>query len=204
VHRTIRRQERARRLMIWGTVVVVVAAVAYYFLVFKPGQENEADEQFAALATRIGCGEVKENPDEGRGHLAPGEPAPTYGSVPATSGRHSPGTLPPDIHVYDDPPPEEQGLHNLEHGYVLMYYTADALDEAPLDALTTIAEAEDQVILAPYASLPSSENLAFVAWNRALHCDLGADTAAADVEALAMGFIDQFRDGPEAPEAAAG
>ena len=178
------------------------------FLVFNAVQASaQRDERMAALATEIGCGSVLSDDagdlvDEGAGHVA--QP-PTYENVPATSGPHFEQWLPPGESVYNvpfDPAFEFRAVHNLEHGYVIMYYEQEgdgALDQEVLDELTSLARSQRKVMIAPYPNLDQDENLVLVAWNRAQRCDVASDDAG-DVVEVARYFIDEFREGPEAPE----
>lgn len=202
--RRAKRRRALRRIGVWAAVVAVIGGAVAFFLI-RRAQEAERREEIALIAEQIGCGDVQENPDEGRGHLTPGEAPPTYQNVPATSGRHTPGTLPPDVSVYEDPVPEVTAIHNLEHGYVIMYYRQEgenAVSQDVVDSLADLAESRDEVILAPYPDLPEGENLVLVSWNRVQRCSLD-DPPVDDVRAVARGYIDRFLNSGEAPEPAA-
>ena len=151
-----------------------------------------------ALGGSENCGIVAEEPDRGAQHLEQGEPLPPDSPRPATSGPHSPTPLPPDPHVYFEPVDEAALVHNLEHGYVLIYYVAELLDSDVLERLTALAELEDKVIMAPYDLGPDTA-LAFVAWRRIQTC--GPNVTPDEAEVQAAAFIGSFR-GPAgvAPE----
>jgi hypothetical protein len=196
-----RRQVRMRRAARWGIAGALVLGVGAFIWV-QARQSSQLSEEAARAASRMGCGDVQTPADEGTQHLQPGDPAPQYGTTPAASGPHNATPLPAEPHVYDQPVPETALVHNLEHGYVLIYYRAEgerALDPAMVDELAGLAEDESEVIMAPYPSLTEGTNLALVSWTRLLEC--GADGEPEDARLVAQNFIDQFRNSSAAPEA---
>jgi hypothetical protein len=198
-----KRRQRTRRLVRWGVVLAAAGGIGWF--VYDQVQENRlAQERAAAAAARVGLGEVQELSDEGAEHLQPTDPPPQYGTVPAASGPHAASPLPAEPRVYDQPVPETASIHNLEHGYVLIYYRADgegALDEAVVTELEDLAEGETEVIMAPYENLSEGTNLALVAWTRLQEGQVAADVNPDDVALVARGFIEEFRNGAAAPEA---
>jgi hypothetical protein len=190
-------------------IVIVVAALIGGLIYWRSGESRRLRAEAAEAAGRLDCSEVQDLPDEGRQHLAADEPPPDYGTTPGTSGKHNASPLPADPRVYDQPFDtnlEARAVHNLEHGYVLMYYRqeGDAAVPGPVvNALADLANAEDQVILAPYPDLPDGESLAFASWTHLRTCPTMTADDADDVTALARGFINEFRDHSDAPEAPA-
>lgn len=205
--RHARRRVLLRRLSRVGIVVVVAALIAV-LIYWRGGASRRQRAEAAEAAQRLGCTAIQDLPDEGREHLATGEPPPEYGSTPATSGKHNASTLPPDPHVYDQPfdeTLESQAVHNLEHAYVIVYYRQDgdaALAENVVNALAELANGENKVIMAPHPNLPQGESLALAAWTHVQTCPTVTD--ADDVLAVARGFIAEFRGGGDAPEPNAG
>ena len=198
-----RRRQRLRRATRWGIVFGVAIAIGG-FAYFQARQTSQLQERAAAAATRIRCGDVQEPQDEGTQHLQPTDPPPMYGTTPAASGPHSGSPLPAEPAVYDQPVPEVNAVHNLEHGYVLIYYRADGergLDQTMVDELEGIAEGETEIIMAPYPDLEAETNLAFVAWTRLQDCRVPGNANVDDVTLAARGFIDEFKNGSAAPEA---
>jgi hypothetical protein len=206
--RRARRRVLLRRLSRVGIVVVVAGLIAG-FIYIRSGEDRRIREAAAQAAQRLDCGEAQDLQDEGNQHLAAGEAPPEYGTNPATSGRHNASPLPPEPAVYDQPfdvALEAQAVHNLEHGYVIMYYRQDgdgAVPQPTVDALADLANGEDQVLLAPYAELPEGESLAFAAWTHLQTCPPVTAETTDDVVAVARGFINRFKDSSDAPEAPA-
>ena len=195
--RRMRRRRTARRAAIWAGLAIAAALVVFFFL--NRSRESEAlVDRAERVADRAGCSQVEERPDLGRSH----QPPYNYEALPATSGPHDPAPLPPEPHVYNTPVPEPQAVHNLEHGYVLIYYrksgTEKSLPQDVVEALEELAEGEEKVIMAPYPKLLPGTALALAAWNRIQECPAGVE--AGDATLLARAFISQFRGGGEAPE----
>jgi len=149
----------------------------------------------------VRCGEIQELPSEGRSHVpdgAPIEPA----SRPATSGAHYASWLDPAGEVIDQPVDhglEGYAVHNIEHGYVFMYYRPALVPPATIDALAGLARSEDKVMLARYERLPPDAAVTLVAWQRLRVCTEAGDAAGMTV--VARDFIERFRgDAGVAPE----
>lgn len=198
-----KRRQRARRAVRWGVVLAAAGGIGWF--VWGQVQENrEVQERAAAAAARVGIGDIQEPADEGTEHLQPTDPPPQYGTIPAASGPHAATPLPAEPRVYDQPIPETAAVHNLEHGYVLIYYRAEgegALEEAVVAELEGLAEGETEVIMAPHESLAEGTNLAFAAWTRLQEGKVPADADPADVALVARAFIEEFKNGAAAPEA---
>lgn len=198
-----KRRQRTRRAVRWGVVLAAAGGIGWF--VWDQVQENrEVQQRAAAAAARVGIGEVQEPADEGTQHLQPNDAPPQYGTTPATSGPHAPGPLPAEPKVYDQPVPEVAAVHNLEHGYVLIYYRAEgegALPEPVVAELEGLAEGETEVIMAPYEGLPEGTNLAFAAWTRLQDGQVPEDADPEDVALVARAFIEEFKNGAAAPEA---
>jgi hypothetical protein len=60
-------------------------------------------------------------------HIIPGGRATNYTTDPPTSGNHD--SQPVQAGFYDVAPPDEQMVHNLEHGYVIVYYNCSQMSD---------------------------------------------------------------------------
>ncbi|QBI20575.1 DUF3105 domain-containing protein [Egibacter rhizosphaerae] len=179
--------QRKRRLTIGALAVVVVAAVAGGVL-FWQAQRADRGELLAASAEpaeAAGCQPVEEPEDMGADHF-PGQPdealaaleqAPPeeiYDHRPATSGTHI--GLVAATGIYDSYVDERLLLHNLEHGYVVLWYDPD-LDEGVVAEIEDWADgamgaANDHLIVSPYnEALPDGGNVALVTWDHRQLCD---------------------------------
>lgn len=143
------------RRLAWavGIVVVLAGATAIAFSVVQPPPaELEGVETF---------------PDLGVDHLAAGEPAPEYNSVPPTSGPHA--EQPAPCGIYRQPVPDVSQLHSLEHGAVVVQYSPD-LPRDQIEALEGIGRSMgDEVIVAPRPGSPAP--VVLTAWTKRLLLD---------------------------------
>jgi hypothetical protein len=106
--------------------------------------------------------------------------------------------------VYEQPVPEQNAVHNLEHGYVLVYFRQDgdgALPGGVVSALADLVEGTSKVVMAPYPGLGPEHALALVAWNELQRCP--STVTPSQAVGLARAFIDRFRSGGQAPEPSA-
>jgi hypothetical protein len=198
--RRIRRRRAAKRAA-WMGGLGAVTFVAFLLLT-RVGGPQPIPQAALTAASDAGCGDVETPAASAPGgiHLSPDE-SHTYAEHPATSGPHDPSPLPADPHVYDSPVPETKAVHNLEHAYVLVYYRAggpDALPQAVVDRLASLARSQDKVIMAPYPDLASGASLALTAWNKLWECPAGV--TADQARTIATGFIQAYRGTSNAPE----
>jgi hypothetical protein len=204
--REARRRQRMRRLARWGVAAGVAGGVAVaIFLFTRQGREEQAEAQ--AAASRLNCTPIETKQDEVDAAAALDQQtlhSPPFSQgrngVPVTAGRHS-TPLPSAPAVYEQPIPEANAVHNLEHGYVVIYYAAEGDNELtdPIRSrLEDLANGEEKVLMAPYRGLAASFDL--VAWGKLQTCDPPDDAEPDDAATVAEYFISQFRSGGLAPE----
>lgn len=116
-----------------------------------------------------------------------------YDLRPPAGGGHNPVWW--NCGFYDEPIPDEHAVHDLEHGAVWLAYSPD-LSEADIELIHDLVRADPKLLAAPYPDLADSEVVVATAWARQLRLD------AVDNDRLDQ-FIDQYRDGSQAPEAGA-
>lgn len=201
---------RARRTRVGAFVVVglLVVGTAGFFVqrnLADRAAERELIEEARADLAAFGCTEVEEMPPLGAGHFGEQEltgnpPETVYDHLPTTSGRHI-GTW-TVTGVYDHYIDERLTTHNLEHGYVVMWYDEDA-DPGQVTELKEFAEerieaGDQELIVAPYNQpLEEDANFGFVSWERRQLCDEFSS-------GIALGFINENMDNERAPETFAG
>jgi len=197
----LRRQQNLRRMAILGLVVAGVAVGAYLLL----NRNKEADElqtRAQAVATRQDCTQPVSFPEQTANHIEDPNTPITYTEQPPVGGNHRPTPLDPNTHVYTEQPEVTQAVHNLEHGYVIMWYRAGTLPQDVVDELAQVAD-QTKVILMPYDQLPDGVDLSFSSWMHRQDCPVSnGDDPLSPTEArtLADSFIAEFRNGPDAPE----
>ena len=154
--REIRRQQRKSNTpLIIGAVVVVLIVLVVAGLALAGGGATNRGQQVEA-----------QEPPAGQHIQNLTDPHPTYTSNPPTSGWHY--VTPANPGVYTQPLPDEQTVHNLEHGFVVIHYRQN-LDQATVSQLTALARELQQqnpcMILEPRANDKLDVPIAVTAWN---------------------------------------
>lgn len=111
-----------------------------------------------------------------------------YPQTPPAGGNHNPTWL--NCGIYASPVPNENAVHNLEHGAVWITYRPD-LPAANVQRLRTIVGSQTYVDLSPYPGLPAP--VVASAWGKQLRLQ------SADDPQLSQ-FIRKYRLGPQNPE----
>ncbi|MPZ86957.1 MAG: DUF3105 domain-containing protein [Nitriliruptorales bacterium] len=200
------RQTRARRKRL--LIVAAVAAVALAGVGVVIGNQVSARQQrqatIAAAEARlgeVGCTPIEEQPEMERGHLtepdamAASDPDVIYPDRPTTSGPHL--AVVGLTGVYDKPIDERLLVHNMEHGYVVLYYDP-AADAEMVQSLKGYAQERidgpnPKVVVAPHDAMPDGTSFASVAWNFRQLCE------QFDTE-VTTAFLEQHYNGEAAPE----
>lgn len=110
-----------------------------------------------------------------------------YEQSPPVGGPHHQEWL--DCGVYDEPVPEENVVHDLEHGTVWITYDPDAVDAEGVDQLAAVLP--DNGILSPYPGLSSP--VVLTVWGRQL------GVTGPDDPRIAL-FVEEFEGGETSPE----
>jgi len=187
--------------------LLLIGAVGYF--VWQNIEERRAEQELIEAAQarleELGCTTDEEMPPLGAGHFGEGElaanpPEGVYDHLPTTSGQHIASVV--ATGVYDEYVDERVTTHNLEHGYVVMWYDegADPDDIAALKefAQERIDDGDQEIVVAPYNQpLDDDKNFAFVAWERRQMCDRFDP-------GIALNFIREHMNNERAPEARVG
>jgi len=202
-----------------GLGLVAAAAVPAY-IDSRNDPANKDLASFGVSRAAASCDAVISDPVSGEGtHVGPGtnEPDKTrvdYAEVPPTSGEHfaQPAFPASAFYTARDRPQMEQLVHNLEHGYTILWYD-DTVKGAKLDELRDLAESArgtdavgpgKKFIVsawdASYGEFPEGKHIAMSHWG----AEQGHRQLCGDVSgAVVASFIDKFpaTDAPE-PNAA--
>jgi hypothetical protein len=111
-----------------------------------------------------------------------------YPQTPPAGGDHNEVLL--NCGVYGQPVPNENAVHDLEHGAVWITYRPD-LPAADVAMLRSLVAGKTYLLLSPYPGLPAP--VVASAWGKQLRL-----TGAADQRLAA--FITSYRQSPAAPE----
>lgn len=132
-----------------------------------------------------------QQPNDGAEHLSVGTVFPEgqrpYSSTPGTSGPHWDPSGLANWGVYTTPQPEEQLIHNLEHGGIVIWYDAEAVDAEGIDSLAQYVRRQNaagvggryKFILTPWGGPEIEAPVAVTAWRQLLYVD-GVDIDAID------------------------
>jgi hypothetical protein len=177
-----RKKEQRRRTigLLVICVVLALALLAYplYLFVDDYRASKAPLDQIGASQASAGCSPVSTNAAKGnQQHVKEGTDV-TYDQTPPDSGPHYPSPAPFSKRFYtmDDRPAVETLVHNLEHGYLIVWYR----DTAPKDQIadlqriskTFAAETYDptqKFIAAPWsdadgAGFPAGKNVVLAHW----------------------------------------
>jgi hypothetical protein len=174
------RSDRRRTILIVvASIVVGLAIIAYpaIRLIQDSHTKNQALTEFGVAAGSASCDAVTN--DEGGGtqdHRPDGEKI-AYSVSPPSSGPHYAVWAPFDKKFYSmsDRPPVENLVHNLEHGYTILWYR-DTLPKDQIDQIEKLSKSKlpdpsgNKFIAAPYKQSegkgwPDGKNLAFAHWS---------------------------------------
>jgi hypothetical protein len=176
-----REQRRAalrRNLVTGGVAIVVVVLVAAAVIAQKAGSNGTP---IGVAADEAGCTEVKSSEEEGNAHVPEGTNV-DYGTSPPTSGDHY--QSPAAAGFYPDPLPEEQLVHNLEHGQIIIWYEPGAQQET-IDEIEAVIDkqqgAQSNALLGvPFDNVPSPYSYVLTAWTKSQSCARFSEAALND------------------------
>ena len=187
------REKRVRLRIIAGatTLLLVLAAVITYAVL--DGRKNQPDvaiESIGVSAATASCDAVTTDAATGKGtHVGPGTSSPEqgkvkYATVPPSTGPHyaePAASNSRNFYTAKDRPKMERLVHNLEHGYTILWYDVTAGDakKAELEQLAKVANktewAKDKFIVSAwdtaYGELPAGKKFALSHWSATLSAD---------------------------------
>jgi hypothetical protein len=175
--------ERKKSMLLIGTAVVIALAIIAVpvWLEFDRRRNDPAKQSidsFGVSASEASCDPVVDDPANGESdHVQPGTKL-TYATVPPSSGQHWP--VPAAVgergfYTTKDRPQIEELVHNLEHGYTVLWYSPNLEGEQleEIEGLATrlsgdrtyrkfIASAWDE----SYGAFPAGKTIALSHWTR--------------------------------------
>jgi Protein of unknown function (DUF3105) len=176
-----KKEQRTRTIkLLVICLVLAIALLAYpvYLFVDDYRARNASIEDFGASIAAAGCDPIAEHEATGnQDHVAEGTKV-DYGQTPPDSGSHfqSPAPFTKQFYAEADRPAVETLVHNLEHGYTVVWYRADAPSEQIKDlqriAKTFASDEYDptkKFIAAPWAEsdgagFPAGKNVVITRW----------------------------------------
>ncbi len=171
-----------KKFLIWLLVILVVGGGIYWFI--KRSREKIAERKIYAVFYQT----------QSRDHITIGQGHPAYNSNPPTSGPHYGN--PAQKGIYKKELPDEQLIHNLEHGYIWISYRPSASSEI-IRQLENFYGFSKKIIVEPRAA--NDKIISLVAWNWLDKFDPASGDSLDDAELKRIGdFIDAYINrGPE-------
>jgi len=146
-----RRTARRRVFLVVG-VAVAVAATIVGFALYRIHQDNARQAAFDKLpldgigAPASSCGEITTQKTDGSHEHVKIDSQVTYDTAPPAYGTHwsqenvAPAPFATKFYTEEDRPELEALVHNLEHGYTILWYDESVADSDQLDDVRGIAE----------------------------------------------------------------
>jgi hypothetical protein len=178
---TRKKEQRNRTIRLLVVCVVLALALLAYPVYLFVNDYRARTATIGDIGTSIaaaGCDPITEHAATGnQEHVAEGTKV-DYAQTPPDSGKHYPTPASFTKHFYAaaDRPPVETLVHNLEHGYTVVWYRADAPSKA-IKNLQQIAKTfgseeydpADKFIAAPWsdadgAGFPAGKNIVITRW----------------------------------------
>jgi len=163
-------------------VLVIFGALGYFF--------------YSAVERQLPQGEdySQSYESQGREHISAGAEHGPYSSNPPSSGPHYAGPAP--VGFYFDPLPDEQVIHNLEHGDVWITYHPRVSDDVVKTLRTADAYDDPKVIITPREA--NEFDISMVAWERTDSFNLEeGELVEAQVERIRTFILRYKNRGPE-------
>lgn len=133
-----RKAAERKRTLLFVTVIGVIAAIIIGATGWSLWQDNQREaeiadrnlDEFGLAAGEASCDEPQESDATGNNeHIAEGNI--DYAQAPPASGPHRPNwvQLARPFYATEDRPELEQLVHNLEHGYTILWYDESIADD---------------------------------------------------------------------------
>ena len=190
-----RKQQRAERR---GTIIAITLATLLGAgliggAVYATREKRKpAEDRLASIGgspSDASCGQLVKDDEKkpGAGDHKPTGETVTYERTPASMGPHwDPSQLVPRTEKFvgrDTTFQPEQYVHNLEHGYIIVWYDAD-LPDSEMDRLREMSQIGgiDKVLMAPWTrgKFDGTADVAMTSWARQISCTKVSGEAFAD------------------------
>ena len=186
------KERRATILTIGITSLVGIGLIAA--AVYFGRKERGPDVALTAVGVATeaaGCDPVKEEPipkdatEDAVKHTPRNGDQVAYPIAPPTSGRHNPTPLPvgsKKFYSRDENPPPERAVHNLEHGYVVVWYDNQATAEQVELLERAGRAAEGKILIVPWTrqDFPGDKHVVLTSWAMKQACSNVSGAAIQD------------------------
>ncbi|MDV3222178.1 DUF3105 domain-containing protein [Intrasporangium sp.] len=180
-----KRAERRRLLIVFGAVVLVLALIGGAVAWAVIGEQRKKDAALEGMlgdVTAAACDPIIDDPATGSAdHVGPGTAAADtlridYATAPPSSGQHfaQPALSERRVYTVADAPAVEALVHNLEHGYTILWYDPSLQDSqaaqfaALSERINAMPEAQNKFLITPWDSsrgaFPEGKKYALTHW----------------------------------------
>ncbi|TCO46908.1 uncharacterized protein DUF3105 [Kribbella antiqua] len=174
-----RRDKRRTLIIVAASILVGLAIIAYpaIRLIQDSRTRNQAISELGVSASAASCDKVTDDDAKGTQDHQPDGTVINYPVSPPSSGPHYATWAPFGKKFYsvDDRPPVPNLVHNLEHGYTILWYR-DTLPKDQIDLIEKISKAKlpdsslGKFIAAPFKESdglpwPDGKTVAFSHWS---------------------------------------
>jgi hypothetical protein len=177
--------ERRRLLIVVGACVLVLALIGgavAWAVIGEQNKRNAALEGMQGDVAAAACDPIIDDPATGSAdHVGPGttvadQQRVEYATVPPSSGSHyaSPALSERRVYTVADAPQVEALVHNLEHGYTILWYDPSVEQEqasqfaALAERVNAMPEAQNKFIITPWdtsrGAFPEGKKYALTHW----------------------------------------
>ena len=151
----------ARNVVVFIAILAVLI-VGYRLVTKKTPEEIAFQEEIKEVSLE---GKVEELEVEGANHVGAGQTV-SYSTNPPTSGSH--WTNPADWRFFDKSLPDEQLVHNIEHGGIWISYKG--LSSENIDRLKDIAKNNSNSVVVTNRE-NNDDSIVVVSWGRMMRLD---------------------------------
>lgn len=160
---------------------IVVGVFVLLVVVGLLTEKDEGSDGLRALGAPAGtaCSSEEDVPATGASDHVGGTVV--YDRVPPSSGQHAVNWVTVRQRRYqpDSAPPVEQVVHNLEHGWIVVWYSPTATELADLDRVLDAVD-ERKVVAMPYVRGALPTPYVLTAWGHERRCTAVSGEAIAD------------------------
>ena len=172
--------EQRKKMVGYGAAAVLAIAVVVVAIVLATGGDDASSGagnagnvfpdggsfpeqtvfEVAPAAKAAGC-EVQTKKGTARDHTTSLDDRVKYNTNPPTTGRHY--EIPADDGIYGEAPTDEQLVHNLEHGRVIIWVKPSLPADQRADIRAMVEDDSYQMVLVPRSNMPYA--VAATAWD---------------------------------------
>jgi hypothetical protein len=175
-----RSAEQRKKMIGYGAASVLAIAVVVVAILLATGGSNTSSEagnagnvfpdggsfpeqtvfEVAPAAKAAGC-ELATKKATARDHTTSLDDRVKYNTNPPTTGRHY--EIPADDGIYGQAPQDEQLVHNMEHGRVIIWVKPSLPEKQRADITALVKDDSYQMVLVPRSNMPYA--VAATAWD---------------------------------------